>query len=55
MMNTSENTHCSVCDMKFCKTRLKVKCNECNYVACNGCYKSFLCAGDVMEIRCIHR
>lgn len=54
MMNTSENTHCSVCDMKFCKTRLKVKCNECNYVACNGCYKSFLCANDVMEIRCMN-
>lgn len=47
---------CSVCCETFTKQRRKpIRCNACDYVACNNCYKQFLTSDGVSRPKCMNR
>ena len=46
---------CSVCCETFTKQRRKpIRCNACDYVACNNCYKIFLTSDGVSRPKCMN-
>lgn len=52
---SQDNCECSVCCEVFTKQRRRpIKCNACDYVACNNCYKIFLTSDGVSRPKCMN-
>ena len=52
---SASNCECVVCCEPFTKQRRKpIRCNACDYVACNNCYKHFLTSDGVSRPKCMN-
>lgn len=53
---SASECECAICCEVFTKQRRKpIRCNACDYVACNNCYKQFLTSDGVSRPKCMNR